>query len=423
MDLFSRFKKDYLNYLVSIVIPVIITSLSIPLFKQILGAEGYGNFSITFNSVLLCTAILSGWIWPSILRYFPSSNNKKSFTRQAMLLSVIAQSIFFLPVLLTVWYLKADFLTALFFALALFITSLQFSLLALGQSVFLSKKSIRYELIRAVTYITSALLLLKFTGINYMYSLFSAIIFSYLLSFIYLLKQIRKKLSSDYQTEKNAAAENLGTMFKQFISYGGPLALWFVFASLITLIDKFFILNTLGAEVQGNYQAMFDFLSKSITIIITPIIISLFPLLTAAFEMGQKDEIKRLLIKIILFETAGLVVAMVCYWWFGAAILFSIIHIPDTFEYKLTGLIVIAATFIYQIAMVVQKKFELLFKNRFLFFMLIAAFSVQMIFYFSFNKMHNQLIFPAGYLLATSVYLILISFSDALLFIKKYQRR
>jgi O-antigen/teichoic acid export membrane protein len=417
MDLFSRFKKDYLNYLISIIIPVIITAVSIPLFKLILGASGYGNFSITFNSVLLCTATLSGWISQSVIRYFPTSTKKKSFAKQSIVLCGTTQLIFLLPVLTTVWYFKSDFLLAVFFCLALFITSLQFSLLAISQSVFLSKKNIYSELIRTVSYIVCALVLLKFTTINYMYALFTAIIISYLLSFIYLYTQIQKYFEQSLQVENGT--EYLNDLFRRFITYGGPLSLWFVFAYSISLIDKIFMLKTVGAEVQGNYQAMFDFLSRSITVIISPVIISLFPLLTAAYQNKKTGEIKKLLGTILGFELGGMILAFFLYWWFGADILFGLIKTPPTAEYKLMGLIIIAATFIWQMAIVVQKRYELKFQSNYLLGMVVLAFMSQFLLYVFFNKTNNQLLYPSGFLLSSVVYFLLVSFNQARMFFKQ----
>ena len=408
MDLLSQFKKHYLHYLVSIIIPTIITAVSIPLFKLLLGAASYGNFAIIFNSVLICTATLTGWISQSVIRYYPSSLNKQFFVKQSLSLSIKTQGLFILPVFLVVWYFNNDWILAFFFCATLFISALQFTIVSISQSIFLSKKNIFSEFIRTVTYILTAIFLLKYTSLNFLYSLFSAIIISYTLSFIYLNKQVKKALLA----KQNKEQESFKVFSKRFLKYGLPLSFWFIFAYLITLTDKLFIRQIVGGEVQGNYQAIFDLISKSITLIISPVIISLFPLLTTAFAKGENQEIKRLLVKIILFEFAGLVITTVAYWWFGADLLFAIIDTPNTLEYKLMGLMVIAGTFIWQIAIVVQKKYELQFKSRYLLFMLMVAYLLQLIFYIVFGKSGSQLIFPFGFLLATTVYLLLISVAD-----------
>jgi O-antigen/teichoic acid export membrane protein len=413
MDIFSRFKKDYVNYLVSIIIPVIINAASIPLFKRILGAEGYGLFSVSFNSVLLLTATLTGWITQSIIRFYPASNNKKAFIKGAVSISLATQLLFFVPTLLAVWYIRQDALLALLFALALLVTSLQFSMLAVSQSVFLSGKNIYSEIIRTVSYLGLALLLLLATPVYYMYALFSAIIISYLLSYLYLRKQSQQLFFAKANPSIAASGSeptSSKSLWKEFMRYGGPLSLWFVFAYLLSLIDKFFLLRAHGAYVQGNYQAVFDFLSRSITVLISPITTSLFPLLTTAYELGKKRDIKKLLARILLVELAAMLVAGAAYWWFGADILFSLIHVPKTGEYKWMGLLVIAGTFTWQMAIVIQKRYELKFMSVTLLVMVALAFVFQLLLYVIAGNNSNPILYPAGFALSALVYLLFVSF-------------
>ena len=142
MDLFIKFRKDYLNYVISIILPALITGISIPVFKHLLGARGYGDFSIWFNAILIVTSILSGWITQSIILFYPSSTNKRLFSKHALILSGRTQMIFFIPVLLVIWFLSHDFLLALLCSLMLLVTCIQFSILPIIQSSFLSKKII-----------------------------------------------------------------------------------------------------------------------------------------------------------------------------------------------------------------------------------------------------------------------------------------
>ncbi len=407
MDLSSRFKKDYFNYLISIILPALINAISIPLFKNMLGPEGYGHFALTFNSLLLFTALLTGWITQSIIRYFPLQQNKTSFTKQALLLSGITQLIFFTPMVVFVFYLKHDLLLAFFLGATLLVTSLQFTILALSQSVFLSKKSIYSELIRTVSYITIVVLLLTATLVYYMYALFTAIFISYLLSFLYLLNQTKKQMVIYEST--TALSPPLFNIFKSFLSYGGPLSLYFVVNASISLADKYFMLHTLGAEVHGNYQAMYDLLSKSITMLVSPATISLFPLLTAAYQTGKRDEIRKLFITIIGFEFAGLILAVVMYCWFGADILSALIKVPNTTEYKIMGVLVITGTFLWQIALIVHKPHELKFRSWFLLGMIAIAFVCQLIIYLLFHSTLGKLLYPLGYVASALIYLMLIS--------------
>jgi O-antigen/teichoic acid export membrane protein len=174
----------------------------------------------------------------------------------------------------------------------------------------------------------------------------------------------------------------------------------------------------LGAEIQGNYQAIFDLLSKSITLIISPILTSLYPILTSAYEKGDNFKIRKLLKKVITYEAVSFLIVSILYWWFGADLLFFVLKIPKTDTFKLMGIIVIAGTFIWQIAILIQKRFELKLKSLFLLAMVVIAFSAQIICYLLFSKNNNQLLYPLGFLLSAIIYLFLISFTDVMAYAK-----
>jgi len=410
MDLFSRFKKDYFNYLISIILPASISGVSIPVFKHLLGAKGYGKFSIWLNAILIITAILSGWISQSIIRFFPASSDKYSFSKKAIALSVFTQFIFFIPVLIGVWYFSHDIWLSILCSLVLLATSIQFTILPIIQSGFLSKKIISSETMRMLAYLACSVFLLKFSGISYMYSLFIAAFASYSISLIYLIIQAHKFFKA-----KNAIVNSINQpahLFKSFFKYGAPLSLWFVFAYLLSYIDKLFMFKYSGAEAQGNYQAIFDLLFRGITIIISPIVTSLFPILTSAYVRGDNTQIRKLMKKIINYELTGFLAASILYWLFGYRLLFFILKIPDNFTFKLMGFIVICGTFIWQIAILAQKRFELKQKTFFLSGMVFIAFLTQLLFYIIFKKYNNQLLYPLGFLLSAFVYLVLISVSE-----------
>ncbi len=421
MDLFSRFKKDYVNYLISIILPAFISGISIPVFKHLLGAKGYGKFSILLNAILIVTAILSGWIAQSIIRFFPQSSHKHSFSREAILISLKTQGIFFLPVFLVAYYLSHNFFLALLCSLVLFTTSIQFTILPIVQSSFLSKKIILSETIRVITYVGGAIVLLRLTGLSFLFSLFIAVFASYSFSLIYLIKQsVRFFKTQDAMENRKTEKPDL---FKKFFNYGAPLSLWFVFSYLISYADKLFMFKYSGAEAQGNYQAVFDLLFKSITMIISPIITSLFPLLTAAYGKGDNTEIRKFLKKIIIYELCGFGMVSILYWWFGADLLLYILKAPKTQTFKWIGFIVICGTFIWQLAVLAQKRFELQLKSFFLLKMMALAFFVQIVFYLVFKEYHNELLYPLGFLLSSVVYLFLISFSELMAFSKSMKHK
>ena len=421
MDLFSRFKKDYFNYLVSIILPALVSGVSIPVFKHLLGAKGYGKFSIWLNAILIITAVSSGWITQSIIRLFPASENKYTFSRKAIKLSIETQLTFFAPVFFTCWFISKDFFLAILCSLVLITTSLQFTLLPVIQSSFLSRKVISSESIRILSYVGLAILLLKLSGISYMYSLFLSVFVSYIFSLIYLTIQAVKFFK--HQEQQILGKSRDTRLFKSFFKYGAPLSLWFVFIYLSSYIDKLFMFKNMGAAVQGNYQAIFDLLFKGISIVMSPILTSLFPILTSAYAKGDTLKIRKLVKKIINYELCFFLVVSILYWWFGGSLLLLILKIPDTFTFKLIGFIVICATFIWQIAILVQKRFELRQKTFFLLAMVVIAFLSQFLFYILFKNLNTMLLYPLGFLLSTFIYLVLISFTELLTISKPFTQK
>jgi O-antigen/teichoic acid export membrane protein len=408
VELKIRLKKDYTNYLLSIIIPITITAISIPLFKNILGAEKYGFFSITFNILLLVAATLTGWISQSVVRLYPISNDKYSFTKKTFIIAAITIAGFSIPVIFSFLLYQNDWIMSILFCIALFSVVFQFVALPLSQAAFLSKKNIYSELLRTISYITVACLLLYWLPFNYMYSLFTAIIISYLLSAIYLSKQIRDSILNT-PAVIGLKPEKENSLASRFFKYGAPLSLWFIFAYLLTISDKLFILKNSGAEIQGNYQAMFDLLNKGITIFISPVAISLMPLLSASARQAEYSKFKKLLFLILSIEVVVMFLVCILYWCFGAAILFKLIHIPNTREYKLMGLFIIAGSFLWQMAIVAHKIHEIGFKSLRMLAMVIIAFAFQLCFYLLNQKNHFPLIYPLGYALSALLYLILVS--------------
>ena len=156
MSIIKRFRKDYLNYLLSILLPAFISGIAVPVLKHLLGAANYGYFAIYYNGALICTAIATGWITQSIYRFYSSTGNKILFSKLSIKICIRSQLFFVLPGVVFLWYFQHDILLAILICFTIFINSMQFSYLAIAQSGFLSKKTIYSEIIRSVSYITIA---------------------------------------------------------------------------------------------------------------------------------------------------------------------------------------------------------------------------------------------------------------------------
>jgi O-antigen/teichoic acid export membrane protein len=404
MDIFHKFKKDYLNYLISIILPAIITGGFIPLLKRTLGAELYGQYAIFFYAALLCTSILSGWLVQSILLFYNQYQDKVFFLKSIFRFFLLSQLVISVPTIIIVFILTNSITDGVFFFLITTFCSLQSVGLSIIQASRKSTKNIYSELIRSILYLSFWLLFFFYFRINNLYSLYTCIIVSYAVSFIYLYRQMNVTVFAPIKIN----VDDRNSLFRKCLSYGAPFSLWFVFSYLLSYIDKIFILKSFGPGMQGNYQAIFDMISKTIVLILSPVLTTLFPLLTEAYALNQKEQIKKILYRIIALELIGMVITVVCYWLFGADVLFKLLKIPGNTVFKQMGLLVILGAFTFQVAMVAHKYFELKQMSVLLLKLVIGAFLVQLSMYLLFAGIKKPLLYPEGYLAASMAYLLFV---------------
>ena len=404
MDIFTRFKKDYANYFLGIIVPFLINGLSIPVLKHLLGAAGYGHYALYFNALLIANALISGWLSQSVLRFNAKAADKSLFAAQSFFISCLLPAILFLPACIIAWQQQGDFLFGILFAFTLLLASLQLPLQTLTQANFHSRATLYAEALRTTTWFGIAMGL-YWLGVGYLYSLFIALFISYAVSVLFLYS----KNPLPPFGKKIMAPNGWLQLAKQLSVYGIPMSLWFVFAYLLTYVDKVYMLRYFGPVVQGNYNALFDFLSKGLVLMILPVLTSAFPLLSEAYERGENRVIQSLLRKLMLYELAALAAALILYQLFGYRILFYLLKIPPDPTYVYAGLFIIAGTIIWQIAMLAHKPFELKLRSIFMLLRVAIAFTCQMLFYFFMKQVGNPLIYPAGYCLAAIIYLLLVT--------------
>lgn len=411
MSLTHQFKKDYFNYLLSIILPALITAITIPFLKRYLGASTYGKFSIQYNAVLIFTTISTAWINQSISRFYGVSENKTVFMRMTMRLSVIFQLLVFIPAIVIAWIFTRDGMLSLLMCVSVLIMGIQSSLMVKAQACFLSSRTIYAETIRTGGYFLFSWMLLSLTAVPEVYALFMASIIAFSCSGLYLFKAINSNLSSikSQNQHTGVTAVNYKQLVVQFFRYGFPLSLWFVAVYLFSYNDKIIMLKKVGGELQGNYQAMFDLLSKGFTLVISPVLISLMPLLSVAYKEGKYNEIAALLKKIILMELLGFLIVAVAYFSFGSTLLLMILDIPDNSNYVTIGFIIIAGTLVWQIAMVINKKYELLLKSNFLLLFACVTLLVQFFYFYFMYARLTALWIAFGYLLSSAVYLSMVA--------------
>lgn len=400
MDLFSRFKTYYIHYFLGIIIPALVNGISIPLLKYWIGAVAYGEYALYFNGLLISNVLISGWLAQSVVRFTSRTDNVQLFGAQIVVLATKLPALLAIPVLLTVWYVQGSFLMGVLFASTLFLASVQLPLQSLTQAKFLSKITLWAEAIRTGTWLTVASILL-WLHISFLPALFIALLLSYLFSASFLLYKNQLKLSTRLFTQTDTTS-----LSKTLLAYGLPLSVWFAFTYIVTYTDKLAMLHFFGQEIQGNYSAIFDFLSRGLVLLLAPVLSSSGPLLMEAFEKGETKHIQKLLQKLIMYELLILTIALIGFYMVGFKWLTILLHVPVTSTFLHTGGIIILATLIWQIALLVQKPLELNLQTGQILIRVALAFVCQLAFYLLMPSNYSPVLIPAGYLLAAVVYVL-----------------
>lgn len=406
MNLQGQFNRTYLNYLASVILPAIATALVIPLIKNLMGDALYGRFSLLFNATMISSIALTGWLTQSINRFYPSESNKRQLLKKVVSYVFFMLLIVVLPFFFFANKIGNDYTLSMLMSVSFVCISIQLILFSIAQASFLSRNILFAESIRTISYFLFMALLLIFIpteGVNVM---FIAVIFAYLLAIFFLVTIIRKHFNNQGGEDKEIQQR---PQLKKFILYGTPLSLWFVFSNLNTYIDKLFLVRYFNESIQGNYQALFDFISRGITLLVSPVLLTLMPLLSKEYEIKKERQVRVFLKKILGYMLLGWLIALLCYQTFAAKFLFLILHIPQNEDFHKCGLLIISTVFIWQLAMVVHKLLELKLKTEKMLFFVIISFLSQCAFYLSMKECSSILIFPFGCLLSSLVYLILVS--------------
>ena len=402
MDIFGQFKQHYAHYFLGVIIPALINGLSVPLLKQVLGPAIYGQYALYFNGMLLANLLLSGWLWQAILRFAARFSSQEAFAVIVFRLSLVLPIIFFVPVAALVAWQSGTVLLGLLFAATLLAAALQLPKQALIQASFQPRLMVQSEAVRMLSWLGGILLLIVFKVVT-LPALFAALLLSYSSSTAYLY--FRKPLPP--KKLYPISGKHLLQQAKPLLYYGAPFSLWYVVFYGITYIDKVVMLHRFGPVLQGDYNALFDFASKGLVLLLAPVITSATPLLAQAYEKGETKAAGKLLRKLIAYEVLAMGLSVAIFSLYGYRPLFWLLKIPVEPLYIQLGIFIITGTFLWQIALLVQKRFELRLQSGWLLLAILVAFAGQAIFY-NIAPQSGVSSIPMGYLLSAVVYLLIL---------------
>jgi O-antigen/teichoic acid export membrane protein len=229
-------------------------------------------------------------------------------------------------------------------------------LLAYAQAGFYSRDLMITEILRTVSFLLLAVFTSLFIAEHAIEYILVSLAISFFISSLLIAKRIGLKL-------KLSKSEFFSGKTKVYIlqnfRYGWPLGVWFLIVYIMNYIEKPIIASIHGYASQGEYQVMFDLLSKGSGFVFTPVLFALFPILSNAIENNQHTEINNILKRIIRIELMILVISIIFYWLIGFHLISIVFKVPPLEKFKILGLILLISSIIWQISQVLHKPFEL----------------------------------------------------------------
>lgn len=367
MEVGRRFSKDLVYYAVGIALPGIVNAASIPVLKWMLGATGFGFYSIRQGFMLLLTTGAIGWLCQSVIRFryrhpeqASEAYNGQMLRMAAGILAIAAS----LVLLLYRWWVPDSWLLVGLFATAFLLCGFQNLILAITQANFNAKHTVYSEALRTVSFLGFGVLFIWMRPGYATEMLFAALIVSYLLSISLLLHIGRLRISKLFSRSVPGSATKGPTDRREIFQYGLPLAYWFLISFILSYADKLALAGLLGYESQGHYQAMHDLISRGVSFLMLPVVYALYPVMSKAFESQAESKAMALLKKIVLLELLFLVLALAAYWLFGFRLVAWLLKVPVDPNFFHTGWLMLATGILWQMNMLLHKPFEMRYNTR-----------------------------------------------------------
>lgn len=294
----KKLKRDLFIYLPAVLIPALLSIVSIKIYTVIFNPNEYGTYSIILNTSLLFTTVLSQWVQQSIQKFRPIfrvNDNVLAFNHNLKYLILFIQ-IIFLTVSLIIFpflYLN-DKSLSFFFLLGVLVASAQsiFVILStLMQSDFKSKEYRFFNVINAVLKLTISLMLVYLWQKDII-SIFLGFFLSLVITIIPMARNT-KIFSSKESFDKTEFLKFL----KQFYFYGFPMLGWFLANMILNISDRYIIQHFWTSAEVGIYTANSAIVTSCLALICNPLLTSSHPIMMNASSSVKDKEFVEIVTK------------------------------------------------------------------------------------------------------------------------------
>lgn len=283
-------KKDTVRYIPSLIIPALLSLLTIGIFTRIFNPEQYGQYALVVAVVSIIINITSTYSRSSVLRFYPKFKNENDDLkfRQHFLAAVLITILFLSVLAAALFGFKEKILGEFtkFYAAAFFmiIFGVMFeNLVAFFRAKLEPQKYSKYRIGFSGLYTLLAVIFI-FGVFRDVVSIVFATGVSYLVVSLFMSRELGF-------WQLRGLGNNIDFKYiRKFAVYGFPLVGWMVGFTILNLSDRFLIEIFRGTQEVGIYSAPYDLISRGFGLISSPLILAAHPLIINMWEgEGRKN--------------------------------------------------------------------------------------------------------------------------------------
>ncbi|MEI7499953.1 MAG: hypothetical protein WCK84_05835 [Bacteroidota bacterium] len=391
-------KREVLKYLAGRFIPATVNLALIVLAIRFLGPVEYGRYSLLFYMALLVITLSFHWVQVSILRFLGAMPRETNVVMSRFFYLTAFSALFstFVVVLAGIFYFNLGMIELILVALFAFLNHFYLFHQAILQAYH---RSIRTAILEGADQLLIIIVLLA--GLFIFELRTSMLLFGSLvvgLAGVLILRSLIRV--------KGLLTVDLHHLYwdsrfsGKVIEFGYGITLWLFCSHLLMAVDRFIIMEYFGYYDAGMYSGLKDLLFKGVTFASFPIYISYQSKVVDQWNAHHKLEAWKTIKEAISFEMLIFIIVFIVFMVCKSMLFGELLKIPEM-DFWLIYLPVLMASFLWQVALLLQRFLELTFKPA---YMLIAIGVCVFL-----NIFLNLIFLPRNGMIASSLILLLTS--------------
>ncbi len=396
------------KYGLGVIIPGIVSFLFIPLVVKLFDVAIFAQFSIIQNTINLFVLFSFGWLNQGILRFHSKYKNSDEFIAAVYKLFFFSSLAGIVLSISFLFLFSTSLLNCFLIFLIFLFTGLYSLIISVKQAIVKPITVMIFEIFRTVTLISLPLLFIEsnWEG-DRLFILLISILLSFLFPVLVEIKWLVRLLVHPVRTNK------LKVFSLRLFNYGFPVTVFLGISLALNVSDRFIIAEMLNYDLSGKYAALYDMVSKSVTMACSPILMAFYPAISNNYNNKQFKKVKTLLFSAIVAEIIIFIIIFITLYFWGDLIFDSLFSGKIEHSILKLALPIFFGIALWQLAMLIHKPFELKNKTRNLAFGVGLAFIVNLVANYFFIQKY-QSAEPAAYItiLSSIVYILYILNSD-----------